>query len=527
MLRSALHAGLAGVFGAAMGASLAPADAWWFAPFCLAGLFALLPGAGHAQRFAFGLLFGLGWFGAGLWWVIPGIAASTGAGWPLAGLLGTSLLVYLALFPAAAAVAGGVLSQGRPGWLYAAALAATWTLCDWARGHLFTGMPMLPAGLPHVGGPLAGFAPVAGVHGVGFAGALCAALLARYGCAGAGKWRTADSLVPLLAVLSILAAGHWLRGEAWTAPAGVAVTARLIQTDVAQEDKFDARAEARIQRGYALVAANSPADLTAFPETALSVGWESMPAPWRQAWTSAAAGRVVLIGAPRAVKPVQGLIGDASNSMLGIGGNQLQRYDKVHLVPLGELLPEHLAWLGRLMAVPLGALVPGAASQTPLRVRGTRIGVAICYENQFEDYLALQSRSAGVLLVASNLAWARGFADAQHLQASRMRALETGRWLMQVSNGDGTALVDPAGAIAASLEKGPGILDVGVPAMTGTTPFARHGSAPVLALCALLVAAALAAPRLHRALAAPRLHRALAAPRVHSLPWRWSAGVRH
>jgi apolipoprotein N-acyltransferase len=484
-----VHPLLAVLFGAAMSASLAPAEAWWFAPFCQAGLFALLPGAGTGRRFLYGFLFGAGWFGAGLWWIYPGIGLGTQAGAPAAALLGTLLLAYLCLFPACAAAAGGALGEGRARPLRIAVLAATWTLADWLRGHLLAGMPMLPAGLAHTGGPLAGFAPLAGVHGVGLAAALCAAALAECIAVPGRTWRGAG-LAGVLA-LAVPAAGQALRGTAWTVPDGESLAVRLVQTDMRQEDKFDPAAEANVQRAYAVTAAAGMADLTAVPETALAVGWHDMPPAWRRAWTAAAGKGTILVGASFSAPARAGLLGDTSNSMIGIRASAPYRYDKVHLVPLGELLPTWLGWLEGAMAYPIGTLVPGAAGQAPLAVRGVRIGVSLCYENQFEDHLAAQSRAAGVLLVASNLAWARGFASAQHLQASRMRALETGRWLMQVSNADGTALVDPRGAVTTRLPPGRGVLAAGVPAMTGTTPFARHGSVPVLMLCALVAAAAL------------------------------------
>jgi apolipoprotein N-acyltransferase len=178
--------------------------------------------------------------------------------------------------------------------------------------------------------------------------------------------------------------------------------------------------------------------------------------------------------------------------MFAVGAGVDYRYDKVHLVPVGELLPAWLAWLAAHMSVQYGALLPGAPAQPPLVVQGIRVGVSICYENQFEDYLAGQARTADMLLVASNFAWGRGsHAALGHLQASRLRAIETGRWVMQVSNGGATALVDPQGRIQAMLEPGSaGLLDVRVPAMTGSTPFVRHGNAPLLALAMTLLAGA-------------------------------------
>ena len=89
---------LALVFGAAMTLSFAPANAWWFTPFCLAGLFLLAEGARPARAALLGLFFGLGWFGAGLWWMGAGLARYTEAGPWLSIALCAGLVIYLSLF---------------------------------------------------------------------------------------------------------------------------------------------------------------------------------------------------------------------------------------------------------------------------------------------------------------------------------------------------------------------------------------------------------------------------------------------
>src|SRR5690554_8235740 len=45
---------------------------------------------------------------------------------------------------------------------------AIWLLGDWLRGWLLTGFPWLYLGTAHTDGPLAGLAPLTGVHGLTF-----------------------------------------------------------------------------------------------------------------------------------------------------------------------------------------------------------------------------------------------------------------------------------------------------------------------------------------------------------------------
>ena len=99
--------------GAAMALAFAPFGLWWLAPLTLAVLFRLAAGAGVVSAGFCGFAFGLGLFGAGVWWIF--LCLHKYAGFPLAGALGLSALFVLALslFPAAAAATGRLRSGAR------------------------------------------------------------------------------------------------------------------------------------------------------------------------------------------------------------------------------------------------------------------------------------------------------------------------------------------------------------------------------------------------------------------------------
>ena len=106
--------------------------------------------------------------------------------WPAAAT--AAFCAFLALYPA---LALGVAQRVAPAAFLRLALAlpATWALSEWLRGTLFTGFPWLASGYAHTDGPLAGFAPVLGVYGIGLVAALLAGALrsSRCRCAsGAG-----------------------------------------------------------------------------------------------------------------------------------------------------------------------------------------------------------------------------------------------------------------------------------------------------------------------------------------------------
>ena len=73
----------------------------------------------------------------------------------------------------------------------------------------------------------------------------------------------------------------------------------------------------------------------------------------------------------------------------------------------------------------------------------------------------------------------------QHLQASQMRALETGRWMVRSTNTGVTAAIDPRGRVASRLPAfTTGTLVETVEPRSGMTPYARFGNVPALLLAA-------------------------------------------
>ena len=77
-----------------------------------------------------------------------------------------------------------------------------------------------------------------------------------------------------------------------------------------------------------------------------------------------------------------------------------------------------------------------------------KIGISICYEDAFGNEVIQALPEAGLLVNISNDAW---FGDStaphQHLQMARMRAMETGRYLLRATNTGVTAIIDEKGRI--------------------------------------------------------------------------------
>ena len=121
------------------------------------------------------------------------------------------------------------------------------------------------------------------------------------------------------------------------------------------------------------------------------------------------------------------------------------------------------------------------------RIKQAQEQTSICYEDVFPTEILRYLPRVQLLVNVSDDAWfGDSLAPHQQLQMARMRARETGRYLLSDTNDGITAIVGPRGAI---LERAPQfrtwVLSGTVRFMEGATPYVRWGNLPVVILCAL------------------------------------------
>jgi len=486
---------LAGVLGIAHTQAFAPHDWWWLQTLSLAGLLALVAGTSRPRTAAAtGFAFGLGWFLSGIWWLYISMHVYGEMPAWMAGLAVVLFSAYLSIYPALATAAWQWLATRLPRTALVPALAfgAVWGLSEWLRGVVFTGFPWLAGGYAHADGPLAGFAPVIGVYGIGALSAVVAGLVLA-AARGYGRKERLAGHKALAPAVALLVAGSALATVAWTTPAGKRISVRLLQGNVAQDIKFENTGVQASIRLYQEMITAVPADLVVTPETAFPIFLQDIPVDTAKAIRQFidSSGSTVLFGAAGADSQV-----DFTNSLFALGPltPQLYRYDKHHLVPFGEFIPFGFRWFVDMMKMPLGDFRHGGLAQAALPVRGVLVAPNICYEDLFGEEIAQtlrnQPKTANILANSTNLAW---FGDTialeQHLQISRMRALETRRPMLRATNTGMTAVVTPDGKVPARLDTFQiGTLTANVQGMQGLTPYIRFGNVPVLAACAIMLA---------------------------------------
>ena len=427
-----------------------------------------------------GFAFGAGFFLVGVSWVYVSLHNFGGMPLPLAALATALFCLYFALSPAAVGYVQARLAASRPVRLMLL-VPALWTLAEWLRGWLFTGFPWLALGYSQLDGPLAGLAPVGGVLAVSFLAAAAA------GAAAALVVERGRRRVTALAVLVVIALGGGaLRTIEWTTPQGESLAVSLLQGNVPQALKFVPGRYAETLATYARLVERSTGRLIVLPETAIPRFLHEVEPAYLERLKAivAARGGDLLFGVP-VLDPDRRYY----NAVVSTGASPAQRYAKSHLVPFGEFLPPGFGWVVAVLKIPLGDFARGAERQPPLAVAGQRVAANICYEDAFGEEIIRPLPGATLLVNVSNVAWfGDSLAPAQHLRIARMRALETGRFMLRATNTGVTAIVDSRGAVAARLPTfTEGALEGWVEGRAGATPYVRLGNALAIGVALAIV----------------------------------------
>ena len=464
--------------------SFAPFEWRTLLPLGLAYLFFHLVQMKPRAGFFAGYAFGLGLMGAGVSWLQISLELFAGVGFLASILFTLGFVAFMALY---FGLAGGLIARmagGRQAFDLLLVAPAVWVLVEWLRGWLLTGFPWLELGYAGLDTPLAGYAPLAGVYGLGWLAALLAGALAL----------TVSASLALRAALAAMASLIFLEGWAlqslsWSEPAGEAIRVSLVQANIAQEFKWNPEQFGlSMKKHLELTSAHWDSDLIIWPETAVSA-FEHTVRPFLLDPLESDArehGSEVLLGVP-----IMDFKSDRYyNAMLSLG-KEVGTYYKRHLVPIGEYAPFRsvLKPLVDSLGIPMSDFIPGSAAKPLLKVAGHLAGISICYEDAFGAELIQALPEAAFLINASNDGWfGDSIAPHQHLEIARMRALETGRTLLKSTNTGISAVIGPDGRV---LERSPllkeYVLTRRVIPLKGITPYARHGNWPVIGILGLIL----------------------------------------
>ena len=439
----------------------------------------------HVGLFAFGAKL------TGNSWIFWSLYFHGGSPAVLAVLIIVLLSILLASFPAAAAYLVNRYCRAGDTVRLILVFPSAWLFAEWFRGYILTGYAWMQPGYTQIDLPLSGYAPVFGNHAVGVlvaatAGVLVAVVTRKL------AWTRATAIV-----LVLWAGGFALKQVSWTEPAGDDIEVALIQGNIPQELKWMRHMHRKTLEMYQqLTLENKDADVIIWPETAVPDYMHRVPAYilnlgqlMEQSDTDLLMGLFI--------KDLE--TGRYYNSAINPRGGE---YRKRHLVPLGEYVPFRplVDFVGRWINIPMSDIDSGPDEQTLMTVAGQPVGVSICFEDAFSRDVRRDLPEATVLVNMSNDAWFDGSHESrQHHAIARMRALETGRYLLRATNTGISSVLGPHGqeiAVAAPFERE--VLRASITPMQGRTPYVFWGDAFAVVLALVLIGAACYLQRLRR-----------------------------
>jgi apolipoprotein N-acyltransferase len=450
-------------------------------------------GLDRRQRALAGFVFGAGWMYLGLAWMwfltVPGY------------LIAAALFAALHAAAAALAPSGPWATVGRP---------AAHAVAEFVRIAIpFGGIPLASIGIAQAGGPLLGAARIGGVPlltwivfqaGVTAAATIRAAGERRRGTTGSIVVRVRPGSIAVgAAVVLVVAAALAPRGR----DVGSELTIAAVQGGGEQgTSALDVPSRVVTERHLEATATIEPSaelDLVVWPENGIDVNDQPFAG---SAAAEAVAAEAARLGVPFAV----GVTVDSEHSaypepdsfvnahvVVTPDGEVTSSYEKVHIVPFGEYVPLR----GALAAIgaPVDQVPKDAVrGRDPARIElpdGTELGVMISYEVFFGHRGRAASDGAVLLNPTNGASYTWTIVQTQQVASSKLRAVESGRWVVQVSPTGFSAFVSPDGEVLQRTEVSEQrVITMDVPLREGSTVYSTIGDWPwYLAAVALLAIA--------------------------------------
>ncbi len=458
--------------------SFSPFDLYYLAFISIALLKNTLNNLNAKQAMIVGFLFGLSLFGSGVSWVYVSMILGK-QGFALMPFIMTLLFCsFWALFPA---IFGYFYAKYRAENIFDILFFSSLWLClEYIRGEwVLNGFPWLQLAYSQLDTPFSGYIPVFGVYGTSFIVAINSALLATL----VNKAKRLN----VLWIIFSLVLGLGLSHIKWVEPAGNYFKATLIQGNIAQKDKWLLENKNKtMQQYYTDTVKHWDSELIVWPETSIPAYYHEVKDSYLVSLQQGAIDNNADIVTSL---PYKNENDELFNSVLLLG-QKTGIYSKVHLLPFGEYLPWKpiSSYLLGLLDISLGKFSSGKAEQVLLTGAGYPFVTSICYEDAFGQLSIDQVKEARFLVNLTNDGWFDGSIEPyQHMQIARMRALESGRYLLRATNTGVTVIVSETGEIIAQapVRERTSITGMVIP-MKGLTPYAVAGDKQVLWLIALL-----------------------------------------
>lgn len=482
----------------------------WFSPAIL--FYSLSKAKTKKQYFTLSWIYGIGMFGAGASWPFYSLYFFAHAPLAIAALATTAFVLTVSLFSLGFFGLLASLFRDRPLFLKLLLFyPASWVIAEWFRSWFLTGFPWLYLGNSQIDTFFGAFAPIAGVFSVSLtsviiAGALLSFILGnsvqrKVQIAAGSKQRavidnalveerfgSSIRIISACIIVALVSGAFALQSIDWTEKIDKPLRVSVLQSNISQYEKLNPDSlipSINLYRDMTLKSMRS--DLIVWPETGLFDTFdrhmESLIEPLQKSLSKT--NKTILIGGFY-VNENQGV----ENSVLAISANNREIYSKRHLVPFGEYTPllNYIRWLNKWIQLPYDNIIAGVNDGT-LMVGDQVAQMTICYEDAFGSEVIQSLPLASMLINVTHDGWFTGSLEPQqHMQIARMRALETGRYMVRATTTGPSGIINEKGQIVATAPLNSKQVITGkVQPFSGATPYVRWGNWLILGLLGVLL----------------------------------------
>jgi len=386
---------------------------------------------------------GVVFFSGSFYWIAQTMIIFGGISTPLAAGVGALFAcvyaLYFVLFALGTYLA--VRKFGPRGLFFAAPL---WVTMELLRSILFSGFPWMLSGYALV--PYSGIlqmVTITGVYGLSFLAAAVNSIIA-YGVLQRNiRW---------IAAAAAVIAAAWLIPIVGADAANNPIAVRLVQTNIPLDQPWKPQDFDALLKELTALSTRVAVDGKQKPRIAV---WPETPAPFYLSEDAEFRSRMQTIARTLDAYVLIGYIdkfGEAPSNSAGLlspAGEQVSRYDKMHLVPFGEYIPfQRLLFFAESLTRQVGNFAPGT-EYTLSPVDGHRVSTIICYESIFPNLVRqFAKRGSELIILITNDGWfGESSAPYQHLRMGVVRAVENRRYMVRTANTGISAIIDPYGRI--------------------------------------------------------------------------------
>jgi len=416
------------------------------------------------------LLFSIGYFSVGTYWLENVINYYTNINYVLSLFLVFIFILYLSIYIVIPVYISSYLKKNlklQTNFSFIILIILI-TVFEIFRSKVFTGFSWFNFGQFALDSPFKNFFPVIGVHGLTFFVLILSLIIFNI-----LKLKDLKFFIPVL--ISFLIFFVNIYSVNWTTHSKDQIKVSIIQPNMGNKlsyKKNEIIERMKILETMTYESKEYNPDIILWPEAPLSLSYNLLHNNFY---------KIILNNIEPDIKLVTGsfydLNNDIYNSIINISSPD-NIYHKKHLVPFGEYLPfkKSLFDLYNKFGMNIFDISKGNSSQS-IFIKQFIAYPLICYESIFSEESLIKNNQIDFILNVSNDGWfGNSLAPYQHLDALRMRSLENQRYAIRAANTGISSIISPEGDIISLVPYGEkGIINNVIYIKNGITPLAKHG----------------------------------------------------